>query len=156
MTRFNECVEIIFELEGYDETVVDSGGLTKWGISQRAFPDENIQALTKERAKQLYYKHYWVPAYCDYYLAPLDLCVFDAAVNQGQGTAVRMLQKAVGGLTIDGRVGPKTIARIQAQPVKELAAKFMARRALRYAETRHFDRYGYGWFARLFRVFGRS
>ena len=43
----------------------DRGGLTKYGISQKAFPNEDIANLTLERARQLAYDTYWVPIKLD-------------------------------------------------------------------------------------------
>ena len=38
----------------------DRGGMTKFGISQRAHPELDIPNLTKEEAKQVYFEDYWV------------------------------------------------------------------------------------------------
>ncbi len=149
---FERAVEIIFKLEGYDETVVDSGGLTKWGISQRAYPNLDIRALTKADAKKIYHDDYWMKSRADQLAWPLSLYVFDAAVNQGVKPAAKMLQSAAGGLRVDGIIGSKTLSRVSRFPPAELGARYMARRCQRYAGTRHYDRYGYGWFARLFRL----
>lgn len=43
----------------------DAGGLTKYGISQRAFPNEDIKNLSLERAKQLTKIYYWNPTNLD-------------------------------------------------------------------------------------------
>ena len=39
----------------------DPGGLTRYGISQRAFPSVDIRNLTFEQAIQIGYDHYWTP-----------------------------------------------------------------------------------------------
>ena len=44
------CSFVIDRLEGGSREVTDSGGLTKFGISQRAFPGVDIRALTREAA----------------------------------------------------------------------------------------------------------
>lgn len=156
MIDFDRAVEIIFELEGYDETVVDTGGLTKWGISQRAYPHLDILSLTKDDAKNIYRKDYWNASSAGKLAWPLNLYLFDSAVNQGVNPAIKMLQKAAGGLSIDGIMGKKTLARINGSDRDDLCARFMAQRAIRYQGTRGFDRYGYGWFSRLFRLTQRS
>lgn len=155
MSDFDRAVEIIFKVEGYDKVIVDEGGLTKWGISKNANPDVDIANLTRAQAKAIYKARYWDPVRCDDMAWPLNLCVFDAAVNQGVGPAARMLQAAVG-VAQDGILGIKTMARVNALPPKELGASYMAKRALRYVGTKNFDKYGYGWFARLFRVAAAS
>lgn len=152
MSDFDRALAIIFEVEGYDKVIVDSGGLTKWGISQRAYPDLDIRALTKADAAALYRRDYWDAVKGDELPWPLSCYVFDAAVNHGADPARRMLQKALGGLRTDGIIGRRTLARVREADLDETCALFMAQRCLRYSGTRHFDRYGYGWFARLFRV----
>ena len=87
----------------------DPGGLTKYGISQAAFPDLDIRALTPEQAIALYATNYWEPAKCPALPPPLALVHFDAAVNDGVGQAARFLEQAVG-VPVDGIVGPITIA----------------------------------------------
>lgn len=149
---FETAVRIIFTLEGYDKIHTDPGGLTKWGISKRANPDLDIANLTEEDAKQVYYERYWLPVRADEINTPVQLYLFDAAVNQGVSVAIRMLQQSVGGLAVDGRIGPKTIARVNGLDQDEVGALFLAQRAMRYFGTRHFDKYGRGWLARLFRL----
>ena len=87
----------------------DPGGLTKYGISQAAFPDLDIVNLTPEQAIGIYATDYWEPAKCPALPQALALVHFDAAVNCGVGQAARFLQQAVG-VTVDGIVGPVTIA----------------------------------------------
>jgi hypothetical protein len=67
----------------------DPGGLTVWGISYRSHP-EHVEVMrqmdeeaSKAYAKELYRKLYWQPAGCDQIIAPLDIVIFDCAVNQG-------------------------------------------------------------------------
>ena len=87
----------------------DPGGLTKYGISQAAFPDLDIRNLTPEQALEIYATNYWEPAKCPALPPKLALVHFDAAVNCGVGQAARFLEQAVG-VTVDGIVGPITIA----------------------------------------------
>lgn len=152
--EFKRAVAVTFDLEGGDKVIVDSGGLTKWGVSQRAYPDLDIRSLTRADAEALYHRDYWLKVRADEMAWPLSLFVYDAAVNQGVDAAVRMLQRAIG-VAQDGALGPKTLARAKALGT-EAAALFMAQRSLRYAGTRHFDKYGYGWFARLFRLSAKA
>lgn len=153
MGRFEPCVAVIIALEGGDRLVddpADPGGVTRWGISQRAHPDVDVRALTREQAQQIYRRAYWDPMRCDELPPPLDLAVFDAAVNQGRAAAARMLQEALG-VTIDGIIGAQTIAAARRAGLWHVA-RFMTLRALRYARTANFERYGTGWYTRLFVV----
>ena len=59
-TTFDEIIDVVLEHEGgYVNDPTDTGGETKYGISKRAYPDEDIKELTVERAKELYKKDYW-------------------------------------------------------------------------------------------------
>lgn len=151
---FSICVKIIFELEGYDKVVNDrrdSGGLTKWGISQKAFPDKDIRSLTKQDAFEIYYKHYWQPAKCGELPYPVALVVFDCAVNQGVGVAVRLLQEVVG-VGVDGRIGPITLSAVARMGVEDIVVEYMISRVRRYFETMGFDTFGRGWMNRCIQI----
>ena len=87
-TNFDKAFDLLMELEGgFVDDSKDAGGATKYGISKRAYPDEDIKNLTPARAKELYLRDYWIPAKCDDLSAPWDIVVFDTAVNMGVGTA---------------------------------------------------------------------
>jgi lysozyme family protein len=148
--NFTKAVEIIFSLEGgYSNDPNDPGGETNFGISKRAYPGIDIKTLDKATAAAIYLTDYWTPAKCDAYAWPLCLFVFDAAVNQGLDAANRCLQKAAG-VAVDGIVGTQTQRAVASQNPYNLSAMFLAERALRYTGTRNFDKYGRGWFKRLF------
>lgn len=134
---------------GYSNDPRDPGGETKYGITKRDHPNVDIASLTLDDAKEIYRVQYWTPAMCDAFPWPLNLFVFDAAVNQGVDTAKKLLQKSLG-VAQDGIVGKATLAAVGRADQKELCAMFMADRALRYTGTRNFDVYGRGWFKRLF------
>ena len=137
--------------------VTDSGGLTKWGISQRAYPNLDIASLTRVEAEQIYFRDYWLPVKGVDLPHPLGLFVFDAAVNQGVGRAIKMLQKAVNSmssanLVVDGDFGPRTMTAVSSIHPRELAVNFMTQRVFHYKNLTHFTTYGRGWLNRLFRV----
>lgn len=126
MSFFDAAFEIVVGVEaGYVNDPKDPGGETKFGISKRAYPDEDIANLTLERAKELYRRDRWDFCHCEGMSWEMALCVFDAAVNQGQNYA-RLLP---------------------ADPVE-----LMAQRALRYQKNPLFADYGHGWMRRLFNI----
>lgn len=148
---FYEAIAHIIELEGgYVNDPRDPGGETKYGISKRAYPDEDIKNLTVERARDIYRRDYWdkirgndLPQRMAYYM-------LDAAINQGVKASITMLQEVLK-VKVDGVIGPMTIkAANSGNP--ELPALYMARRAIRYANTNNFNVYGNGWMKRLFLV----
>jgi len=151
-TNFDKAFNAIVGVEGgYVNDPKDPGGETKYGISKRSYPNEDIKNLTPERAKELYRRDFWTAIHGDELTWPLALFLFDAAVNHGPETAVTVLQKSLG-VKQDGSMGPRTVKAAVAGDAKEKCAMFMADRALRYTGTRNFDIYGRGWLARLFRV----
>ena len=149
------CISLILQLEG-GNTVTndpnDPGGLTKYGISRRSYPNENIQALSEDRARQIYQRDYWDAVKGDNLRSGVDILVFDSAVNQGVAAAVRMLQVAARTMP-DGVIGSDTLA---AAAQDGVFIRFAAQRALRYCTTPNFQKYGLGWMTRLFTVFKRA
>lgn len=108
--NFEKCLAFTLAHEGgYVNDPHDPGGETNLGISKRAYPGENIKAMTRERAAQIYRRDYWDAVRGDDLPAGLDLVAFDAAVHSGPARSARWLQKAVGAKA-DGRIGPETIA----------------------------------------------
>lgn len=88
---------------GYTNDSDDPGGETKWGISKRANPDEDIKNLTLERAFEIYKEKYF-DIYKSYKSGPLDLdsspmpysvAVFDTGVNMGVNRTYGMHVKAI-------------------------------------------------------------
>lgn len=93
----------------------DPGGLTKYGISQRSYPHINIANLTESQAKEIYRRDYWIPLRCDDIKDPVfAVKFFDTSVNVGTYRGIVLLQQVVsffrpGQLTVDGRIGEKTL-----------------------------------------------
>jgi hypothetical protein len=82
-TSFDAAITFVLSHEGgYSFDQDDPGGETKFGISKRSHPNEDIKNLTVERAKEIYLEEYWVPV-SDALPYPADFVAFDAAVNQG-------------------------------------------------------------------------
>lgn len=136
---------------GYVNDPADPGGETKFGISARAYPGRDIGNLTIETAREIYRRDYWDRCRCDGLPPMLAVAVFDCAVNQGCRPAGRFLQRALG-VTADGAIGPVTLRAAHSADAGAVLVDFMARRAVRYAATAGFDRFGRGWYRRLFLI----
>jgi lysozyme family protein len=129
---------------------------TKFGISAAAHSDLNIENLTRDEAKVVYQREYWDRVDGDQLPASIALLVFDAAVNNGIGRAVRWLQQAAS-VAQDGVIGPKTLQAIDhlvARPggSAELCAEFLARRLTFMTSLAAWKSFGLGWSRRLFRL----
>jgi len=147
---FEEALPIILRFEGGSliiEDPRDPGGLTKFGISQKAFPDLNIRDLEEKDAAEIYRREYWDRAKVELLPPVLRLVVFDMAVNMGVGKAILVLQKAVG-VAQDGILGPNTLQASRRLP--DALARVCAERALAYSGMRGFDHFGRGWLRRSF------
>lgn len=152
MSDFDKAFELVISQEGgYSNDPRDSGGQTKWGISKTAYPDVDIYNLTLEQAKAIYKRDYWDKIHGDELPYPMNIFVFDSAVNQGVAPAIKMLQKAVS-VAQDGILGRDTMSAINRKLGGEVMALYMAERAMRYTGTRSFDVYGRGWLKRLFAI----
>lgn len=120
MSDFDAAFEQVIGYEGgYVFDPDDAGGETNWGIAKRWYPHLNIKLLTKEDAKQIYWKEYWNRLL----LAQIqddDIAteIFEQAINMGRSVAAANAQHATNlcdseaGLLIDGFIGPKTITAI--------------------------------------------
>jgi lysozyme family protein len=129
-----DAIQFVLDYEGgYTLDPDDPGGATKFGISQKSYPDLNILDLTLDEAKQIYRRDFWQACHCDDLPRPLAIAVFDCAVNQGVGRATRILQKSLGVLD-DGNIGPITIEFFK-KATKYTAMRFMARRLIAYHHT---------------------
>lgn len=139
---------------GYVNDPKDPGGETRYGISKRSYPHEDIANLTLDRARAIYLRDFWVPLACDQLPELVRYQLFDLAVNTSAPgrpvTAVRMLQGAAGA-QIDGQLGPETIRMSNAMDQDVLLRRLQAV-AIRYytaiAQPQR-DRFLAGWMNRL-------
>lgn len=113
MIDFNEAIQVVLENEGdTGQVTVDSGGLTKYGISQNAYPRLDIRHLTLEDAKRIYYEDYFKKVGIDEIEdQTIATKILDMVVNLGPNRAIKIVQKACG-VECDGKLGPKTLAAI--------------------------------------------
>lgn len=131
---------------GYVNDPRDPGGETKFGISKRSYPNEDIKNLTVERAKEIYRRDFW-DALGDAHPA-IKFQVFDFAVNSGIQTAIRKLQAAIG-VADDGHWGPKSAAALQGMALNDVLLRFLAYRLNFMASLSTWDRFGRGWARRI-------
>lgn len=109
--NFNKYIRTIIKNEGgYINDPDDTGGETNFGISKRAYPRLNIKKLKLREAIEIYYKDYWVKANCNELPEFLQLIHFDTAVNSGISRANKILQKAIGNISVDGVIGEITLS----------------------------------------------
>ena len=149
--KFEECVRIILQHEGgarITRDPSDPGGLSRYGISQRAYPTLDIEKLTEAQAMALYHQDYWAKVKCDELPAYMRLTVFDCAVNQGVQRAILFMQRATN-VTVDGVIGPKTIYACNKIDPSLFMYGFSNRRLEAYQSHPMWARFGQGWVKRL-------
>jgi lysozyme family protein len=93
---------------------------TKYGIAANSYPKEDIPNLTIGRAATIYKRDFWGASRCDeWHNQIIANLYFDFAVNMGQGTAARIIQRATNyagwpraPIPVDGKIGKGTVKRL--------------------------------------------
>ena len=95
ISDFKRAMEFTLKWEGgYSNDPDDPGGETKYGISKKSHPECDIKNLSEQEAIQIYISDYWLASGCESVGYPMNLVVFDSAVNCGSGTAKGWLRKS--------------------------------------------------------------
>jgi len=99
MNIFDKAFQDVIGFEGgYVNNPNDKGGETKYGISKRSYPSIDIENLTLDGAKEIYYKDFWNTIRLELSLIDdekIAIELFDTAVNMGVGVASKFLQEAL-------------------------------------------------------------
>lgn len=164
--RFKEAMKFVAKWEGgFVDIPEDRGGRTNKGITQtnynafrakRGLPDKDVKDIPQEDVDSIYWEMYWKPAKCDILPDPLDLVVFDSAVQHGPSRAVKWLQTALG-MSPDGIFGPRSVNALQeeisAGMTDALVASFIATREQFYKDIISRDasqlKFQKGWWNRM-------
>src|ERR1700693_3039433 len=83
---------------GYNNDPTDPGGETKFGISKRKFPNENIKNLDVQRAFDLYSTYYWGAFGLDGIPLPLCVAYFDSYVQHREAVVKDLIDQGQGNL----------------------------------------------------------
>ena len=125
MTRYAECLAWLTSPDiegGYNHgRAADRGGPTNHGITQRTYdlwrdahsqPRQPVTGIAGAEVEDIYRVWYWEASCADDMPAPIDLALFDSAVQHGVPMAKVLLQRALG-VTADSKIGPVTRAAIE-------------------------------------------
>jgi len=164
---FARSLAAILALEGGEVNDPDDpGGATSRGITQGRYdgfcrqhgrPKKPVPTLTAGEVEHFYRMAPWAAVRGDALPWPVNLIAFDAAVNQGEGYAPKLVQWAVG-VKQDGVIGPATAAAVKEWEPYWLATRMLWARAHRYVATcRLWEKNGkarpwkylYGWMNRV-------
>lgn len=126
------------------------GGPTKWGISQRSYPDLYIPGLTVEAAVKIYRRDYIHRLRAEHYPHGVGFQLFDFGVHSGPKTAIIKLQQIIG-VKPDGWVGPITLAALEHVSDSDLVMLIVAERLDFMADLKNFLPNARGWVRRMAR-----
>ncbi len=124
MTPRDIALEIVVREDGYVDDPDDPGGPTKWGVTIHTMKrlmmdldqdgdvdDDDVRALTKEQAADVFLQHYFHRPRIDWLPEQLHDTVFDMQVNAGSA-AVKLLQDLLNDfgadVAVDGGIGQQT------------------------------------------------
>ena len=144
---FDEALVFALRWEGgYVNHQADRGGATNRGVTQRVYDEwrtrkgydtRGVRLIDSSEVRQIYHEQYWKPTRCAALDAPMDLILFDSAIQHGPGRAIRWLQELVG-VPVDGHFGPRTMAACDDYEANHgttsLAIAFLARRDQFYSD----------------------
>lgn len=149
--------DIIFERlmlheGGYVNHPNDPGGETMWGVTKRVAQAHgyhgSMRKLPKALAKQITEKSYYKAVKGDQLDRLIAWQLTDAAYNHGNRQAVKFLQRAVG-VTVDGLIGPRTLAATAEMDKNDVVLLFNAERIEFYTGLRGWISFGKGWARRV-------
>lgn len=107
--------DFIKSWEGHDtitDDKDDTGGLTRWGVSQVNNPDVDVRNLSEFDAEQIFNERYYQASKADELPEYMQLVHTNCAVNCGVGTSAKILQKTIG-VKADGKIGPQTLGAVR-------------------------------------------
>src|ERR1700674_5071722 len=99
MNRFQICLAFTCGISiegGIANAPGDHGGLTDNGLTQSTYsqyrasmglPIQSVTMITQTDEQAIYLNGYWNDASCGSMPVPVDMCLFDTAVNSGPGRA---------------------------------------------------------------------
>lgn len=147
--NFDTAFDRLMDHEGGEANDPDDpGGHTKYGISKRSYPDEDISAMTKERAKVIFRRDFWDVIRADKLADGVAWQAADFAYHSGPSVAIRYLQRALG-VADDGYWGPISQAAADAAGESDTIMLLVAERQDFMTRLRNWPSAGRGWIRRM-------
>lgn len=156
MADFEKAIVKTLAHEGgakFTEDPNDRGGATKYGISQRSYPNLDIKNLTEKEARAIYKRDFWDRIRGDEIESQVIAeNLFDTCVNMGVRTGSRLAQIALNITPADGIIGSASLEHINAASEAEFISNYTIAKIARYAHICNKDktqsRYLLGWINR--------
>lgn len=122
MVNFEQALAFVLKAEGgYVNNPLDHGGETNQGITAKVYDAyrvknklacRSVKFIESREVAAIYIAGYWNPCKCAELPSPLNLLVFDMAVNSGPLRALKTLQSCLG-VDVDGIIGTHTLQAIK-------------------------------------------
>lgn len=137
--NFNLAFQFVLISEGgLVKDPIDLGGETKYGITEKSYPNLDIPNITLQQATEIYYNDYWLKQHCDKFDLPLATIIFDSSVNCGRSRAGKWMQQVINKRTSvlkeDGIIGPSTVHGSKSKPELHTVLGIAGLRAKHYAQ----------------------
>jgi lysozyme family protein len=138
---FLKCLKVVLKAEGgYSNHPSDPGGATNFGITQvvydvyragKSLAPKSVREIAPEEVQDIFFSKYWKPMNLDGIRDDdLILQLFDAGINTGIKTAIKLIQRLIG-VVDDGVLGVESIRAIN-EYNGNIIADFSKRRKLFY------------------------
>ncbi len=130
----------------------DPGGATNMGITLAVLSQwrdkpttvDDVRSLTKDEATDIYKALYWDKVHGELLPPAVALLLFDAAVNHGVGTSIKLAQLALR-VQADGVFGPQTLKALNNTDAREFVINFATENMLYYVNCGGWAHFGRGW-----------
>ena len=142
---------------GYADHPRDPGGATMKGVTQRVYDGwrsrngmapRPVRQIEAGEVQAIYRALYADKIAYDALPVGVDAVMLDAAVHSGPAQAAKWLQRALG-VTVDGNIGPATVAAAIAARPRDVVRGVMTRRRAFLRALKTFDTFGKGWMRRV-------
>lgn len=144
MADFNAAIVKTLAKEGgskITDILNDYGGLTRYGISQRAYPALDILNLTEQQARDIYKRDYWDKVSGDRITNQIVAeNLLDTAVNMGPRTASRLAQSCLNIEPADGVIGEASLVKINGVTPEYFLMSYSLAKIARYASICNKDK----------------
>jgi lysozyme family protein len=99
---------------------------------------------------EIYRSQYWDKVKGRFLPAGVDVVVFDGAVNSGPSQSAKWLQRALGGIKVDGVIGEVTLAAVAAHPDHDALIEAMIEHRFAFLKSlKTWAAFGRGWTSRV-------
>ncbi|WP_175757593.1 glycoside hydrolase family 108 protein [Burkholderia cepacia] len=151
MSSFDDAFDALIGNEGgYSNNPKDPGGETMWGVTARVARAAGytgpMRELPRDTAKAIAKRLYWDPLHLDQFDPRVAFQIFDANYNGGH-PVIWMQGAACAG--VDGVLGPKTIAAVQATDPLRFILRWNALRLTYFTSLATWATFGKGWTRRV-------